>query len=130
MLNIEPHYRLCALFGHPVGHSLSPAIHNAAFAKLGLPYLYVACDIPPGGVPAAMEAIRTLNYRGLSVTIPHKIAALACMDEVDPTARGIGCINTVVNENGRLIGYNCDGRGALNALRNATIDPLGRKADS
>jgi shikimate dehydrogenase len=127
MSRIDPSYRVCALLGHPVGHSLSPAIHNAAFAALGVPLVYVAHDVTPGRVAEAIQAVRTLDYRGLSVTIPHKVAALACMDEVDATARAIGCINTVVNENGRLLGYNCDGRGALNALRDAGVDPTGRR---
>jgi shikimate dehydrogenase len=127
MSRIEPGFRVCALIGHPVGHSLSPAMHNAGFEALGLPLVYVAHDIAPGQVPEAIQAARSLGYRGLSVTIPHKVAALECMDEVDPTARAIGCINTVVNDEGRLIGYNSDGRGALNALRQTGADPEGRR---
>ncbi|MBN1962162.1 MAG: shikimate dehydrogenase [Deltaproteobacteria bacterium] len=127
MSRIDPTHRICALFGHPVGHSLSPAIHNAAFAALGIPLVYVAHDIAPGQIKEGIAAIRTLNYRGLSVTIPHKVCALSCMDEVDPTANAIGCINTVVNDNGRLRGYNSDGRGALNALREAGADPKGQR---
>jgi shikimate dehydrogenase len=119
--------RVCALIGHPIGHSLSPAIHNAAFQHLGLPYLYVAHDVDPGQLHAAIEGARVLGYRGLSVTIPHKVAALACMDEVDPTARGIGCINTVVNQAGHLVGYNSDGRGALQALVDAGAHPDGKQ---
>jgi shikimate dehydrogenase len=127
MSRIDPTFQVCAIFGHPVGHSLSPAIHNAAFEALNLPFVYVAHDIEPGHVPEAMAAIRALGYRGLSVTIPHKIAALSCVDEVDATARAIGCINTVVNEKGRLFGYNSDGRGAVDALRRAGADPAGRR---
>lgn len=125
MLSINAQTRVCALFGHPVGHSLSPEIHNAAFEALGLPYVYVAHDIPPGSVVRALEGIRVLGYRGLSVTIPHKVEAMEGVDEVDETARIIGCINTVVQEEGRLLGYNSDGRGALNALRDAGADPRG-----
>ncbi len=127
MSRIDPSFKVCALFGHPVGHSLSPALHNAAFEALGLPFVYVAHDVEPGQVPEAIHAARTLGYRGLSVTIPHKVAALACVDEVDATARGIGCINTIVNENGRLLGTNSDGLGALNALRQAGADPTGKR---
>ncbi len=117
--------QLCAIFGHPVRHSLSPAIHNAAFAELGLDMAYVAHDIEPQNLANAMAAIRALNYRGLSITIPHKVAALSLVDEVDETARHIGCINTVVNNGGILKGYNTDGLGALGALRAANVEPRG-----
>jgi len=117
--------KVCGILGHPVGHSLSPEIHNAAFQALGLPYVYVAHDVQPGRVVRALEGIRALGYRGLSITIPHKVEALAGVDEVDATAQVIGCINTVVNENGRLLGYNSDGLGAVNALREAGADPRG-----
>lgn len=127
MSRIDPSFRVCALLGHPVGHSLSPALHNAAFEALCLPFVYVAHDIEPGHVPQAIQAARALGYRGLSVTIPHKVAALACVDEIDPTARAIGCINTIVNEDGRLLGTNSDGLGALDALRQAHADPAGKR---
>jgi shikimate dehydrogenase len=117
--------QLCAIFGHPVGHSLSPAIHNAAFAELCLDMAYVAHDIEPQNLGNAMAAIRALNYRGLSITIPHKVASLSLVDEVDETARHIGCINTVVNSGGVLKGYNTDGLGALGALRAANVEPRG-----
>jgi shikimate dehydrogenase len=125
MLPINAKTQVCGIFGHPVGHSLSPEIHNAAFQALGLPYVYVAHDVQPGCVVRALEGIRVLGYRGLSITIPHKVEAMAGVDEVDATARIIGCINTVVNENGRLLGYNSDGLGAVNALREAGADPCG-----
>ena len=101
---------VCAVIGHPIGHSRSPELHNAAFDSLGLPFVYVAHDVQPGCVAQALEGVRALGYRGLSVTIPHKVEALRCVDEVDETARAIGCINTVVNDGGRLLGYNSDGR--------------------
>jgi shikimate dehydrogenase len=127
MLHINAKTKVCGIFGHPVGHSLSPEIHNAAFQALGLPYVYVAHDVQPGCVAGALEGIRVLGYRGVSITIPHKVEALAGVDEVDATARIIGCINTVVNENGRLLGYNSDGLGAVNALREAGADPRGSR---
>lgn len=127
MRPIDAHTQVCALFGHPVGHSLSPEIHNAAFAALNLPYVYVAHDVEPGHVRRAMEGIRVMGYRGLSVTIPHKVTAMECVDEVDETARIIGCINTVVNEGGRLFGSNSDGLGAVGALREANADPEGSR---
>ncbi len=124
---IDAKTRVCALFGHPVGHSLSPAMHNAAFEELGLPFVYVAHDVQPGCVARALDGVRVMGYRGLSVTIPHKVEAMQGVDRVDPTAQGIGCINTVVNEDGQLIGYNSDGRGALNALRDAGVDPQSKR---
>ena len=124
---IDAKTRVCALFGHPVGHSLSPALHNAAFEALDLPFVYVAHDVEPGQVGRALDGIRTLGYRGLSVTIPHKVEAMQGVDEVVETAQVIGCINTVVNEDGRLIGSNSDGLGALGALRDAGADPEGKR---
>jgi shikimate dehydrogenase len=120
---IDAKTQVCAVFGHPVGHSLSPELHNAAFDALQLPYVYVAHDVQPGSVGRALDGIRVMGYRGLSVTIPHKVEAMQGVDEVDPIAQGIGCINTVVNDDGRLIGYNSDGLGALGALRDAGADP-------
>ena len=120
---LDAHTQTCAIFGHPVGHSLSPAIHNAAFGALGLNCVYVAHDVKPAELPAAMSGIRALGYLGLSITIPHKVAALALVDEIDDTARRIGCINTVVNEGGTLKGRNTDGLGALGALRAANVNP-------
>ncbi len=118
---------VCGIFGHPVGHSMSPAIHNAAFEALDLDLVYVAHDVSPAALPSAIAGIRALGYRGLSITIPHKAAALELVDEVDATARGIGCINTIVNDEGLLRGFNSDGRGALNALVNADANPEGRR---
>jgi len=122
-INADAQTQVCAIFGHPVGHSLSPAIHNAAFGELGLNLLYVAHDVLPEDLGAAMQAVRTLKYRGLSITIPHKVHSLSLVDEVDAVARRIGCINTVVNDAGVLKGYNSDGLGALGALRQANVDP-------
>ena len=126
MIPIDAKTKVCAVIGHPIGHSLSPALHNAAFTALQLPFVYVAHDVQPGCVGRALDGIRVLGYRGLSVTIPHKVEAMGAVDEVDPTAKAIGCINTVVNEEGRLLGSNSDGRGALNALREAGCDPAGK----
>lgn len=127
MPRIDAKTKVCALFGHPVGHSRSPEIHNAAFDALQLPYVYVAHDVQPGQVGQALQGVRALGYRGLSVTIPHKIEAMQGVDQVDAIARGIGCINTVVNDDGRLTGYNSDGFGALNALREAGSEPSGTR---
>ena len=127
MSRITAKTSVCAIFGHPVGHSLSPAIHNAAFEARDLDFVYVAHDVTPDELPAAMAGIRALGYRGLSITIPHKSTALPLVDEVDLTAQGIGCINTVVNDAGHLKGFNSDGRGALHALVAARANPEGKR---
>lgn len=123
MPTIDAKTRLCALIGNPVEHSLSPAIHNAAFQHLGLNYAYVAFKVED--VEGALRGIRALTgIRGVSVTIPHKVAVLPHLDEVAPTARNIGAVNTIVSDRGRLTGYNTDASGALAALRagNAPVD--------
>jgi shikimate dehydrogenase len=115
-LDITVQTQWCGIIGNPVEHSLSPAIHNAAFQKLGLDLVYLAFRVDNLG--AALNGVRALgNARGLSVTIPHKVAAIPLLDEVEPTAKHIGAINTVVVEDGRLKGYNTDASGALRALR-------------
>ncbi len=127
MTRIDASFRVCALFGLPARHSMGPSIHNTAFEALGLPFVYVAHDVEPAQLAQAMAGVRAMGYRGLSITMPHKVAALPLVDEVDEMARAIGCINTVVNENGRLLGYNTDGLGALGALARAGADPRGRR---
>jgi shikimate dehydrogenase len=127
MSTIDASFKVCALLGFPARHSMGPAIHNAAFAALGLPLVYVAHDVAPADLAAAVAGARALGYHGLSVTMPHKVAALSLVDEVDAMARAIGCINTVVNQDGRLVGYNSDGQGALDALGRAGISPRGRR---
>ncbi|MBN1854955.1 MAG: shikimate dehydrogenase [Pirellulales bacterium] len=126
MVSIDAKTTVCAVLGHPIGHSLSPALHNAAFEALGLPLVYVAHDVAPGNVTRALEGIRVLGYRGLSITIPHKVEAMHGVDHVDAMAAGIGCINTVVNDHGRLLGSNSDGLGALGGLRDANANPDGK----
>jgi len=120
---ISSRTQLCAVIGNPVGHSLSPAIHNAAFAALGLDFVYLAFRVED--LPAALAGMRALeNFRGLSVTIPHKIAAMDSVDEVADVDRAIGSINTVIRQDGRLVGFGTDGPGALQALlaANVTVD--------
>lgn len=122
---IGPKTKLCALIGNPVEHSMSPAIHNRAFAELGLDYVYVAFRVDDVG--AAIAGMRALeNFRGMSVTIPHKVAVIAHLDEVNAVDRGIGSLNTVVNEGGRLHGFGTDGPGALKALVNAGVRVNGK----
>ena len=117
--------RICAVMGKPIGHSMSPAIHNAALDLLNLDYVYVAFEVDD--VKNALNGMRALhNFRGLSVTLPHKIEVINYLDEINGLDRSIGSINTVVNENGKLIGMGTDGPGALKALADAGVELSGK----
>ena len=123
---IKPSTQLCAVIGDPVAHSMSPALHNRAFAELGLDYVYVAFRVEDVG--AAIAGMRALhNFRGLSVTIPHKVSVIRHLDEVPEVDRGIGSVNTVVNAAGCLKGFGSDGPGALQALRDAGVMVAGKQ---
>ncbi len=121
--------RLCYLIGYPVGHSMSALMHNAAFQELGLGYHYVLKSVRPKALGRfTADEMRVDAVRGASVTIPHKVSIMGYLDEVDPEAAAIGAVNTIVNEGGRLKGYNTDGRGAMRALQEAYGDLRGAKA--
>lgn len=115
------------VIGNPIEHSLSPSMHNAAFEYLGLDYVYVPFKVLDSDLKNAVRGARAFNLKGFNVTIPHKVSIIKFLDEVDFTARKIGAVNTVVNEEGRLLGYNTDGLGALETLREEGVDPEGRK---
>jgi shikimate dehydrogenase len=124
---VGAHTRLAAVIGSPVRHSLSPAMHNAAFRALGLDWIYLAFEVAAAEVPAAFAGARALRIAGLSVTIPHKAAALAAVDESTNAARDIGAVNTVVaSGDGILLGDNTDGAGFLASLADEGFDPAGR----
>jgi len=110
--------KICCLIGDPVEHSLSPLIHNAGYQALGINYAYVSFRV--SDIKQAIEGIRGLAIRGASVTIPHKVSAIKYLDKIDPLAEKIGAINTIVNDDGILTGYNTDGDGALEALEAVT----------
>ena len=116
-MNIGADTSLYAIFGHPVAHSLSPLMHNASFRALGLNSVYLAFDILPENSDAAAYAIRVLGIKGVNITIPHKERIIPFLDELSQEARLIGAVNTVKNEDGRLIGYNTDVGGFLRATR-------------
>lgn len=124
---ISARTRVCAVMGDPVEHSLSPQIHNAAFAACGLDFAYVAFHVARGDAAQALAGVRALGIRGLSVTIPHKLDVIAHLDKVDATARRMGSVNTIVNDAGALTGYSTDGPGALRALAAEGVDPAGKR---
>ena len=125
--SISPSTQFCMVIGDPIAHSLSPAIHNAAYAELGLDFVYVACRVED--VQGAVAGMRVLeNFRGMSVTIPHKVEVIDHMDEIAEVDRSIGAINTVVHGPGdKLVGLNTDGPGALKALTDADVDLTGKQ---
>lgn len=108
--------KLFALIGDPVGQSLSPAMHNAAFRALGLNCAYITLHVPKPTLANAIAGVRALGIAGLNVTIPHKISIISLLDELDESANLVGAVNTVKNNRGKLIGFNTDGEGALRAL--------------
>ncbi len=113
--------RIYGLLGYPVTHSLSPVMQNAAFTETKCDAVYLCFSVPPNALHQAVEGIRGLGIQGANVTIPHKIAILKYLDKVDSRAADIGAVNTIVNQDGVLVGYNTDGLGAYQALEAAQI---------
>ena len=107
---------MCGVIGDPIEHSLSPFMHNAAFAHLKLDFVFLAFRVKAAGLEDAVRGVLGLGIHGLNVTMPHKSAVLKYVDEVDSTVKFLGAANTILNKNGKLIGYNTDGVGALKAL--------------
>lgn len=121
--------KIVGIIGFPLEHTLSPAMHNAAFAKLGLDYEYVPFEVSPDDLREALYGLRALRLRGFNVTIPHKETIIPMLDEVTKVARDIGAVNTVAIEDGKSVGYNTDGPGFINSLKeDAKFDPKGKKA--
>ncbi len=125
-MGITARTKLCALLGDPVEHSFSPLIHNAAFAQKGLDFAYVAFRVEQSRIESAVKGIRALNIRGASITIPHKVSVVRYVDHLEPVAKQIGSINTIVNDKGTLKGYNSDGTGALKAFQDRDMDLDGK----
>ena len=119
--------KICGLIGDPVEHTMSPAMHNAAYKKMGLDYVYLPFRVKPEQLAQAVDGLRALNVRGFNVTIPHKVSVIPLLDGLDPLAEKIGAVNTVVNNDGELRGYNTDSAGFLKALLENGIDPEGKK---
>lgn len=119
--------KLFGLLGHPVGHSMSPAMHNDQFNQLGLSHYYQAFDVHPDRLGQAVNGIRALGISGFNVTIPHKVTIMEYLDEIDEEAKAIGAVNTVLNQHGKLVGFNTDGRGYVQSLQKVAGDALDKR---
>lgn len=127
MERIDGHTILIGLLATPIRHSMSPTMHNNAFAMLGLNYAYMAFEVGQQELPSAVQAIRTLEMRGANISMPNKQAILPLLDDLAPAAKLAGAVNTVVNDHGKLTGYTTDGIGFMQALAAENIDLRGEK---
>ena len=114
--------KLAALLGSPVAHSISPAMHNEAFKQLGLDYVYRAFDVNENELPEAVKQLKSVDIRGFNLTMPNKNKIVELVDLLSPAAKLIGAVNTVVNDDGVLTGYNTDGIGFLQSLKDIDFD--------
>jgi len=119
--------RVCGVIGDPIEHTLSPIMHNAAFEALKLDYVFLAFKVKPAAVANAIVGMRALNIRGLNVTMPHKSTVMNFLDRIDLSAQIIKSVNTILNKENTLFGFNTDSVGALKALRENGVEPKGRK---
>ncbi len=113
--------KVVGIFGDPIEHTLSPLMHNAAFKELGLDYCYVPFLVKKQELKEAVEAIRALNIKGVNITVPHKEAVINCLDEISEEAKYIGAVNTILNEQGKLKGFNTDAYGFVKSLKEDNI---------
>ncbi len=115
--------KICLIIGDPVEHSLSPAMHNAGYEALGIDnqFVYLGARVKVKDVGIAIQAMRKMGIHGLTCTIPHKVAVIKYLDEIDETAKKIGAVNTVLNQKGKLIGFNTDWQGAVIPLEKITV---------
>ena len=126
MITITGHTKLTGLLGSPVDHSISPLMHNEAFHLLSLDYAYLCFDVTENTLPDAVKGLKACGIRGFNLTMPCKNRIVELLDELSPSARLIGAVNTVVNENGRLIGHNTDGVGYMRSVKDAGHDIIGK----
>ncbi len=126
-MGVDARTRVAAVIGDPVGHSRSPAIMNAAFAALGLDWVYVAFPVRAGDGAAAVDAMRALGIAGLSVTMPHKAVVMEACDSLTDTARRLGAVNCIAWEGDALVGHNTDGEGLIASLRAEGFEPEGAR---
>lgn len=119
--------RILGVFGYPVEHSLSPAMHNAAIAALGLNYLYIPFSVLPEDIGPAIRSVVSLGIIGVNLTIPHKERVLPFLDRIAPEAQAVGAVNTVHNDKGELVGYNTDGEGFAGPLKALEFELRGKR---
>ncbi len=125
-MNISGKTKVAGLFGYPVEHSLSPAMHNAAFEHLRLDCCYVTFLVRPESLEDAVKGIKAMNLMGVNVTVPHKERVIPFLDEISEEVSFIGAANTVKNSDGKLIGYNTDGRGFMQSLSEESLNVAGK----
>ncbi|MFW6110799.1 MAG: shikimate dehydrogenase [Thermoproteota archaeon] len=125
-MQISGKTKICAIIGCPVEHSLSPSMHNAAFQALNLDFVYVAFKVKRQELKEAIEGIRSLGIKGLNVTMPHKNEVIEHLDKLDPSAQSISAVNTILNQEDTLMGYNTDGLGAIKALKKTGLSLRGK----
>lgn len=124
---ITGHTELIGLMAYPIRHSSSPAMHNEAFAQLGLDYAYLAFEVDNSTLEDAVKGLRALKMVGSNVSMPNKTVVGQYLDELSPAAKMCGAVNTIVNDNGRLIGHITDGIGYMQSLKDNNIDVIGKK---
>ena len=124
---IDGHTKLTGLLGSPVAHSISPLMHNEAFRLLDLNYVYLCFDVPEANLADTVKGLRCMNIAGFNCTMPDKTKICELIDDLSDAARMIGAVNTVVNENGRLVGHNTDGIGYMQAVKEAGHDIIGKE---
>lgn len=124
---ISARTKICMVIGHPVEHSLSPILHNTGYEALGIAdqFVYVGCDVQPEAIADFVAGVRAAGIRGVSCTMPCKELVMPYLDEIDDTAQAIGAVNTIVNQDGKLHGYNTDWLGIVTPLQ--AITPLAGK---
>lgn len=127
MKPITGYTKLACLLGSPVAHSKSPSMYNEAFSQLGLDYVYLAFDIKSEELTSVMSSLRSMDVKGLNITMPHKTAACQLCDELSPAAQIIGSVNTIVNNDGIFTGHNTDGLGFMRAIHEAGHDTKNTK---
>lgn len=124
---ITGHTELIGLMAYPIRHSSSPAMHNEAFATLGLDYAYLAFEVDNSTLEDAVKGLRALKMVGSNVSMPNKTVVGQYLDELSPAAQMCGAVNTIVNDNGKLIGHITDGIGYMQSLKDNNIDVIGKK---
>ena len=124
---ITGHTELIGLMAYPIRHSSSPAMHNAAFAKLGLDYAYLAFEVDNDSLEGAVQGIRSLKLVGSNVSMPNKTVVHKYLDKLSPAAEMCGPVNTIVNEDGVLTGHITDGTGYMMSLKDNGVDVIGKK---